>query len=65
MPVTVRATRHGRTVARQTVTGSHTYKLVVVPGHYELSSNASGTQPASVTVRANRVVRVTFVPPCS
>ncbi len=65
MPVTVRVTHHGKTVARQTVTGGHIYKFVVAPGRYELSSNASGTQPATVTVRANRVLRATFVPPCS
>lgn len=65
VPVTVKVTHYGKTIARQTVTGSHVYRLVVMPGHYELSSNAGGTQPASVTVRASRVVRVTFVPPCS
>ena len=65
MPVTVKVAHDGKTIAKQTVAGNHVYKVSVVPDHYELSSNASGTQPASVTVRAKQVVRTTFVPPCS
>lgn len=66
IPVTVRVTKDGRTVARQTVTGAHTYRVALAPGSYALSS--SGTQftpPRTVIVAAGTVVRADLLSRCA
>ena len=65
VPVTVTITAYGKTIATQTVTGSHTYRFVVLPGQYVVSSNGVGsTPPATVGVKAGEVVRANLLSDC-
>jgi hypothetical protein len=51
------------TVATQTVRGNHVYRLVVPPGHYKVSSNASGA--VAVVVHSGDVAHVNLPDLCS
>jgi hypothetical protein len=64
-PDTVTLASDGKTVATQTVTGSHIYRFVVAPGAYQvLSSGRGGQPPASVHVDAGQLVRVDLFSNC-
>lgn len=65
IPVTVRISADGKTIATQTVTGSHNYKFVVAPGLYEVSSGGEGSLgPLSVAVRSGETLRVNIPSNC-
>lgn len=66
IPVTVKMSAGGKTIATQIVTGSHNYRFVVAPGLYEVSSGGLGTdqKPASVTVRPGEIVRANLFSDC-
>ena len=64
IPVTVTLTAGNRTVATQTVRGSHTYRFEVAPGSYVVSSNGEPPHPAHVTVRPGQVVKANLGSTC-
>jgi len=65
LPVGVTITSDGKTVGTQTVTGTHTYRFVVPPGTYEVSSSGLGSaSPATVTVRPGEVVHADLLSDC-
>jgi hypothetical protein len=64
IPVTVTLIAGGKTVATQTVTGSHIYRFVVAPGLYEVSSSGHPQQPANVMVQPGEVTRANLFSDC-
>lgn len=66
IPVTVKISASGVTIATQIVTGSHNYRFVVAPGLYEVSSGGLGSnqKPASVTVQPGEIVRANLFSDC-
>ena len=64
IPVTVALIAGGKTVATQTVTGSHVYSFVVAPGAYWVSSSAAGTSEQPASVHAGQLVQVDLRSDC-
>jgi len=65
LAVLVTATQDSRTVASQTVQGSHVYAFTLPPGRYVVSSDALGGAPtARVNLRAGEVLRTNLGSMC-
>ena len=64
IPVTVTLAAGGKSVATQTVTGSHVYRFVVAPGAYWVSSSAAGTSQQPASVHTGQLVRVDLLSDC-
>jgi hypothetical protein len=64
MKVNVTLSANSRTVASQTVTGTHTYRFQVSPGQYRVSSDQPYAAPEDVTLRAGSTTNVDLDPHC-
>lgn len=53
-----------RVIAEQTETGSHTFRFVVPPGNYVVSSNQSATTPTAVTIKPGKTRTVNLYSRC-
>jgi hypothetical protein len=64
MVVRVTLSADSKTVATQSVTGNHTYRFEVAPGHYRVSSDQEYVSPVPVTLHSGQTTTVDLDPSC-
>jgi hypothetical protein len=65
LPVQVTVTQGSRTIASQTVRGSHVYVFTLPPGSYVVSSDAlGGNHPSRITLHSGEVRQVNLYSMC-